>query len=326
MLKNKKIKIGIIGASGYTAQELTALLAADKNIEIVFLHSKSQANQKSEFINLKLENLSREAMLARKPDVVFFATPNGVAMNEAPYFLKNKIKVIDISADFRFKNLKTFEKTYNLKHASPENKAVFGLTEIFEKQLKNANLIANPGCYVTACLLALYPIQTKIKLAILDVKSGYSGAGKKFDMNQEIKNNFLAYKITNHRHEAEIQQFIKSKIYFTPHLLPFFRGLEATCHIILKPGQEKLDYFKFFKNYYKNQPQIKIQKEIPGTKDAQGTNKAILGGFEIDAKGRLVIISVLDNLRKGAASQAIQNLHAIYGLTQKIAEPKKYLK
>jgi len=322
----KKIKVGIIGASGYTAQELTAILACDKFVEIVFLHSRSAANEKSKFVNLKLENLTYEEMAEKKPDVIFFATPNGVAMQEVKFFLDQCIKVIDLSADFRFAKTKIFEEVYKLKHAYPKHKAIFGLAEIFKSKLKGASLVANPGCYVTACLLAAWPIQKYIKMAIFDVKSGFSGAGKKFSQHKKLKENIIPYNIANHRHAAEIQQFLKFPISFTPHLLDTFRGLEATCHFILKPIAKQLNFYQIFKKFYKNNPHIKIQKNIPDLNDIKTTNDCILGGFEVDKNGRLVIISVLDNIRKGAASQAVQNLHAIYGLPAKIVEPIKYLK
>lgn len=323
---SKKIKIGVIGASGFTGQELTALLAVDKYAQIAFLHSRSGAGKKSEFTNAKIENLSKAQMLEKNPDLVFLAAPNGVAMREAKFFLENNIKVIDLSADFRFKKTKTFEETYKIKHALPKAKAVFGLTEIFEDELKNANLVANPGCYVTACLLALLPIKEKIKLAVLDAKSGYSGAGKKFDNHAELKaNTIIPYKPSNHRHQAEIQQFSPSPIFFTPHMINTFRGLEVSCHFILKPNERELNFYKIFKDFYKASPHVKIQKNIPSLKSVKATNNCILGGFEIDKKGRLALISVIDNLRKGASSQAVQNLHAIYGLPKKIIEPQKYL-
>ena len=315
----KKIKTGIIGASGITAQELTSILSQDKYVEIIFLHSISQAGKKSKFVNLKFENLSDKEMVARGVDVIFLATPNGVAHKKAKYFLDNDIKIIDLSADFRFRDIKIFEKVYKIKHVLPKNKAVFGLTEIFGDKLKGASLVANPGCYVTACLLAAWPIKNKFALAVFDAKSGFSGAGKKFSLQKEIEaNTIMPYKISDHRHQAEIQQFIDVQIFFTPHLLNTFRGLEATCHFILKPRARKLDFYKIFQDFYKNSPHVKVQKKVPDLQDVQDTNDCILGGFEIDDNGRLVVVSVIDNLRKGAASQAAQNLQAMYGLSEKI--------
>lgn len=314
----KKIKVGIIGASGFTAQELTAILACDKYVEIEFLHSVSSVGQKSKFIDLKFENLSDKEMVERGVDLIFFATPNGVASKKVRYFLDKDIKIIDLSADFRFKDTKIFEEVYKIKHVLPKNKAVFGLTEIFQDKLKNASLVANPGCYVTSCLLAAWPIKTKFALAVFDAKSGFSGAGKKFSMQEEIKENIIPYKISDHRHQSEIQQFLNKPIFFTPHLLNTFRGLESTCHFILKAKYRKLNFYKIFCDFYKNFPHVKVQKQIPNLLDAKGTNNCVLGGFELDKNGRLVVISVLDNLRKGAASQAVQNLHAIYGLHEKI--------
>jgi N-acetyl-gamma-glutamyl-phosphate reductase len=324
-MTQSKIKIGIIGAGGYTGQELAAVLAEDEFVEIAFLNSASLAGKKSKFVDLKFENLSKDEMLQKKVDVLFYTTPNGVAMKEADFFLSKNVKIIDLSADFRFLDTATFEKVYKIKHSLPDKRAVFGLTEIFSEKLKNAELVANPGCYVTSCLLAAWPIKDKFSLAIFDSKSGFSGAGKNFPLHEEVKKNIIPYKLANHRHQAEIQQFIDQPIHFTPHILPTFRGLETTAHFILNEKDKNLDFYQIFKDFYNNFPHVEIQKEIPTLNDVKTTNNAVLGGFEIDNNGRLVIVSVLDNLRKGAVSQAVQNLHAMFSLPPEVPEPKKFL-
>ena len=306
-VNKKSIKVGIIGANGFSGKELIKILSKNKKINFVFLHSRS-AKEKN------FENLEISEMIARNPDIVFFCTPHGIALNQAKYFLEKNIKVIDLSADFRFKDPQIFEEIYHIKYEEPLFTPIYGLTEIFKDKIKNAKLIANPGCYVTSALLAGLPIKKKFNQAIFDAKSGYSGAGVKNEekLKQDTKDNFIPYKICDHRHYAEIQQFFDTKIFFTPHVLATFRGISTTCHFLLKKEFLDFDFFEFFKNFYKKElSYIKIQKEIPTIRDVQNTDLCILGGFEKDKNGRLVIISVLDNLRKGAASQAMQNFYTM---------------
>jgi N-acetyl-gamma-glutamyl-phosphate reductase len=299
----------------------------------VFLTSSSEAGNSSQFLpEKKYEKLSNAEIISKNPDIIFYATPHGVCMKNAKILLDAGIKIIDLSGDFRFKNIETFVKNYNLNHEYPEifsknstHISEYGLTEHFSEKIEKANLVANPGCYVTASLNALLPIKDKIVSAVCDGKSGYSGAGKSFTQKniEEIEaNGCIPYKIIEHRHEAEIQQFFTNdiQISFTPHLINTYRGMIVTVHVFLKdkvllgdhkgtPLQEVL--FQEFSEFYKNHDLITVQKEIPKITDVQSTNKCILGGFEIDEKGRLVIISALDNLRKGAVSQALQNMYVM---------------
>lgn len=324
----KKIKVGIIGASGYTGQELASVLVADDQVEIVFLRSESESGKKSIAVDLEYQSLTEDNMLKKGVDAVFFCTPNGVAMNQAKKFLENEIKVIDLSADFRFLDPNIFEQVYNQKHVFFDaNCAVeYGLTEIFYDKISKADIVANPGCYVTACLLTVLPIKDMIETVVFDCKSGYSGAGKNFNLKKELAENvIMPYNTAKHRHLPEIQQFVNVPIYFTPHLINKFRGIESTCHFILKKEYVKTNFYSLFKEVYKDCPHVKIQKEIPTISQVENSNDAIVGGFELDNQGRLVIVSILDNLRKGAASQAVQNLHAMFGLSKEIANPKKHL-
>ena len=322
-----KIKIGIIGATGYAAQELTALLVQSSYVKIIFLQSASAAGKKSPHLDQIYENIDLVEMVNRKPDVVFFATPHGIAMKDAPYFLENNIKVIDLSGDFRFYDPLIFEKAYNMSHLTPQLKGVFGLTEIFYKQIKSANLIANPGCYVTACLLALFPLQSQFDRAVLDAKSGYSGAGKNFSDHERLKNNtIIPYKLKSHRHQVEIQQFFKVPIHFSPHIIDRFRGIEVTIHVQIKFEYCNNNFLEIFQNFYKNNDYIQVQSEIPLIEKVENTNKAILGAFEFDEQGRLIIVAVLDNLRKGAASQAMQNLYCLFDIKDKIPDSLIILK
>ena len=312
-LNMQKIKVGIIGATGLASQELAVILEKEPQTEIVFLQSKSAANKKSNISHLVYEDLSPDAMLAKKPDLIFYGTPHGVAMQGVRFFLEHGIRVIDLSGDFRFIDLQVFEKVYHFKHTEPDLKGVFGLPEFFAEEIKKAKLIANPGCYVTSALLTIFPLKKYFSTAVFDSKSGYSGAGKSFNKRQELSDNtIIPYNMVRHRHLYEIQQFFTQKIYFTPHLINTFRGIETTAHLLLKPGAEKIDYFKIFQEAYKKASCVKVQKDIPNLKEVQNTDLAILGGFEVDDQGRLVIVSVLDNLRKGAASQAVENMRLMF--------------
>lgn len=296
------IRYGIIGANGYVGQELFALAQSDERLECVFQSTSQDAID--------------ETMLENKPQIVFFATPHGVCMQYAPFFLSKKIKVIDLSGDFRFKNIKDFEKAYTMQHKNPEYQAVFGLYEYVKNELPQTELVANPGCYVTASLLPLLPIAPYCERIIVDGKSGYSGAGKAFNQKTELEQNIcMPYKLTKHRHEAEMQQFFSCPLSFTPHLINTFRGMLVTLHVFLKPEFQNLDIFEIIKNQYKNDELVSVQKEIPTISSVQNTNACRIGGFEQDELGRIVIISVIDNLRKGAASQALQNMYGMMNIS-----------
>lgn len=309
----KNISYGIIGASGHTAQELIHLLATDTRLQCVFLQSSSQDGILCEELSMMYENISDHEMIQRKPDVIFFATPHGICMHQAKIFLDAGIKIIDLSGDFRFFNTNDFETAYCIPHSAKDIIRTYGLPEIFSSSIQIASLVANPGCYVTATLLALFPLQDYIQSVIIDGKSGFSGAGKHFSQHQEImENGVIPYTITKHRHEAEMQQFFSFPLGFTPHLISIYRGMSVTLHITLT---EHIDAFALVSWFYKNSPLVHVQKEIPLITSVQNTNKCILGGFQIDTKtNRLVIVSVLDNLRKGASAQAVQNMYTMFSL------------
>jgi len=316
-----KIKAGIIGAAGYTGYELIKIMQNHQKIELAVLNSKTYAgktvksvyndfsNPELKFTNIPIEDLN-------KVDVVFLAVPNGTAMDIVP---KLKCKVIDLSADYRFEDSKIYEKIYNTKHTDNGTKAVYGLPELFKKEIKKAKLVANPGCYATASILAALPIQKYSENIIFDCKSGYSGAGvKKTYVNDPINysDNIIAYKITNHRHKYEIQQFLKNKISFTPHVIPVFRGLMCTMHAILNKKIDSNQIKNIYENFYKNESFVKIVKKNPELHDVQNNNYCCIGGFEIDENNQLVVISVIDNLLKGASGQAVQNMNLMFGFEE----------
>lgn len=316
-------KIGIIGASGFTGRELAGLLAHDEAAEIVFVTSRQSAGKSCAEAGRAYEALSTGEMVARRPDAVFFCTPHGVALASAPAFVAAGIRVIDLSADFRFADPAVFAATYGIPFADPGLPYVYGLPEWQASAIADARIIANPGCYVTGALAALMPVKALIEWAVIDGKSGYSGAGveKAPELRQKLNENACAYTLTGHRHEPEIQQFIAAPVYFTPHLLPFFRGMEVTAHIKLKPEARDTDFAQLYRDVYRNAAEITVSEKIPEIADVQNTNRLQLGGFAVDAKGRLVVTAVLDNLRKGAASQAVENFHLAFGITAPVPEP-----
>lgn len=322
-----KIKAGIIGASGYTGYELIKILTKHKNTELAVLNTghyggKAVSSLYGDFKDksLKFTNYSTDEINKMNIDVLFLCTPNGIAKDLVKQINK-KTKIIDLSADFRFKNIKIYEKVYGIKHNIKKNNAVYGLPELAgqKAKIKKSKLTANPGCYVTASLLGSLPIKKLIKYAILDCKSGWSGAGKESAYAKDsslLKDNLIAYKITNHRHKYEIEEYLGMKVSFTPHVIDTFQGMMATCHFVLnkKTNPEKIK--QIFKDYYKDAKFVKIVDKIPEIKDVQKTNSCHIGGFEIDDNNQLVVVSVIDNLIKGASGQAVQNMNLMFGFDE----------
>jgi len=320
------IKTGIIGASGYTGYELIKLLKKHPEAELKVLNSKSYNGKKVKELYLdfggdeEFTDYSIDEINKMKLDCVFLAVPHTKAFEIVPK-LKCK-KIIDLSADYRFKKIGKYEEVYKVTHLDEKNnkKAVYGLPELFKEKIKKAKIVANPGCYATVCLLAILPIQKLAKYFVFDCKSGWSGAGKKSIYAKDksvIKENLQAYKLINHRHKYEIEQFIKTKLSFTPHVIDAFQGIMCTAHALLKKKIEKEEIIKIFEDFYKDQPFVKIVKDkIPDIKDVAKTNYCHIGGFEIDENNQLVIVSVIDNLIKGASGQAIQNMNLMFGFKE----------
>jgi len=336
--------VGIIGASGYTGYELIKLLKKHPEAELKVLNSKSYAGKKVSGLYPDFDGdesftiYSVDEINKMKLDCLFLSIPHTKAFEIVPK-LKCK-KIIDLSADYRFKKTQKYEEVYNIKHLDEKNnkKAVYGLPELFKlsnesekgvgktkfsqkDKIKKAKIIANPGCYATVCLLSTLPIQKLAKYIVFDCKSGWSGAGKESPYAKDpsiIKDNIQAYKLTKHRHKYEMEQFLKTKISFTPHVIDTFQGMLCTAHILLKKGTNKEQIIKLFEDFYKEQPFIKIVKDkIPEIKDIQKTNYCHIGGFEIDENNQLVIIAVIDNLIKGASGQAVQNMNLMFGFDEK---------
>ena len=315
-------KVGIIGASGYTGYELIKLLKKHPLVELKVLNSKSYNGKKvsslySEFKgNDVFTDYSIDDINKMKLDCVFLAVPHTTAFSIVSK-LKCK-KIVDLSADYRFKKTLEYEKVYNVKYKFPK-KAVYGLPELFKEKIKKSKLVANPGCYATACLLSSLPVSKLAKYIVFDCKSGYSGAGKssKFAKDHNtIKDNIVAYKLVNHRHKPEMEQFIKAKLSFTPHVIDAFEGMMCTAHVLLKKKVDKKEIISLFKEFYKDQLFVKIVSEIPEIKDVKGTNYCHIGGFEIDSNNQLVIVAVIDNLMKGASGVAVQNMNLMFGFKE----------
>ncbi len=298
------INAAVIGASGYAGFELLKLLEKHPEVKIIALNSEHNAGTEVKEIyheyngNAKYTNLSIE-QLNNTADIIFLATSDGTAKEIAK---KLKTKIIDLSADHRLTE-------------------VYGLPELNKTEIKKAKLVANPGCYASAALLSLLPLRKNkiVKNIIIDGKSGYSGAGKTpndRNSSEKLRNNVVAYALSQHKHIAEMEKTFGMKISFTPHVLSYFRGLLCTTHILLNKPTNSDEIKKIYKEYYKNAEFVKIMDTIPTLHDVQNTNYCAIGGFEIDKNNRLVIISAIDNMLKGASSQAIQNMNIMFGLKE----------
>ncbi len=323
-MNNSKAKAGIIGASGYAGYELIKLISGHKNAELVVLNSRKHEGERVSSLyndfnddNLKFTNHSVEEINSMELDAIFLATPSGVALKTVPQLNLENTRVIDLSADYRFKDAKKFEEVYGIKHDG-RSEAVYGLPEMFRNEIKNAQLVANPGCYSTACLLAALPLRERAGRIIFDCKSGWSGAGKESVYARDpsvIKDNLIAYKLARHRHKYEIEQFI-SNTSFTPHVIDTFRGMMCTAHIMLDSSISRDEAERVYRDYYSSHPLVRVEESAPEMRSTQNSSMCTLGGFESDESKRLVVISTIDNLLKGASGQAVQNMNIMLGFEE----------
>lgn len=338
---NQKIRVGVVGATGFTGHELLRVLFRHPAVEIGFLSSETQTGQSlcqifPEFNEELIFTNLKKASKLENIDLVFFTTPNNLAVKHAKTFLDNGVSVIDFSADFRLSKNEDYQKHYGFVHEDLDllKKACYGLVELKRKEIQNLEkpfLIANPGCYTTAANLALAPcVRTDLfdlKSIIIDAKSGTSGAGKKFNDENTFKENFRAYNIAGkHRHTPEINMLLSEmageeiKVSFTPHLLPMYRGLQATCYINTKEGFDIESFHKSYLEFYKDYEFISVLElgHLPETKLAYENNSCFIGmDYHADTK-RLIICSCLDNLVKGAAGQAVQNMNIAFGFQESL--------
>ncbi|RQD77692.1 MAG: N-acetyl-gamma-glutamyl-phosphate reductase [Candidatus Syntrophonatronum acetioxidans] len=344
------IKVGIIGATGYTGIELLRLLKFHPQVEVTCITSTSQQGEEisrvhpqfQRIYHLKLEELNLDRM-AQEVDIIFCALPHGLALETIPQLLERGKKVIDLSADFRLKDPQAYAEWYNYRHPRQDllEKSVYGLPEIKREEIKEANLVANPGCYPTSIILALKPLlETNLidpGSIIVDSKSGVSGAGRGAKLPfhfTECTENFKAYRVANHQHTPEIEQELgniiqnKVTITFTPHLVPMIRGILSTIYARVKEGVGLEEVKEAFLTTYGEELFIRLKEEphLPETKFVYGTNFCDLG-FTLDERtGRVVVISAIDNLVKGAAGQAIQNMNLLQGWSEEtgLVQPVVY--
>jgi N-acetyl-gamma-glutamyl-phosphate reductase len=335
----KKLKVGILGVTGYTGEELIKLLIRHPYVELKCLSVRSNPGKNIQDIYLYLagkldlvcNNYSAEE-ICEKCDFVFLALPHAASMDFVPELINKGLKVVDLSADYRFEDSGLYEKWYAVKHKDKENLslAVYGLTELQRKFIKKANLVANPGCYPTAAILALAPL-LKNKLIkpddiIIDAKSGFSGAGRNNSLEylEGVKTNFKAYAVNKHRHIPEIEEKLtrlakkEVKVDFVAHLLPLERGILETIYV-KKAKSFKLkakSLLDFYKDFYKDEPFIRIMSSdnLPQIKNVVNTNVCEIG--IIDNGNMIAIISAIDNLLKGASGQAVQNMNVMCGFKE----------
>ena len=340
MAIDEMIKAGIIGATGYAGGELVRLLEGHKDVEIVWYGSRSYIDQKYAAVYRNLfkivdakcldDNMSE---LADEADVIFTATPQGFCASVVTDEILEKTKIVDLSADFRIKDVKTYEKWYGIQHKSPQfiDEAVYGLCEINREDVKNARLVANPGCYTTCSILTAYPLAKEglidMDTLIVDAKSGTSGAGRGAKVQNlfcEVNENMKAYGVTTHRHTPEIEEqlgYAAGKpvmINFTPHLVPMNRGILATEYASLTEDVTAEEVKKIYQKYYGEEYFIRLLEPgvCPETKWVEGSNYVDIG-FQIDARTkRIVMMGAIDNLVKGAAGQAVQNMNLMFGLPE----------
>lgn len=331
------IKVGIVGGTGYTGVELLRLLAAHPNVELTVITSRGeQGVQVSQlFPNLRdrvdLAFVEPDDAVLKGCDVVFFATPNGTAMQSALALLEAGVKVIDLAADFRLRQADEWQQWYGMPHACPEllAEAVYGLPEVNRQTIQTARLVANPGCYPTAVQLGFLPLLAAGVIdrqsLIADAKSGVSGAGRKAEVGilfSEACDNFKAYGVPGHRHLPEIRQGLTAvagqpvELVFVPHLTPMIRGIHATLYATLVDPD--VDLQALFEQRYAAEPFVDVlpPKSHPETRSVRGANQCRLAVHRPQNGKTVVVLSVIDNLVKGAAGQAVQNMNLMFGLSE----------
>ena len=334
------LKVGIFGISGSAGEKLTEILVSHPSVEITAGYVAPDEDSKNidkiiprlkDVINLECKNKVDWEYVKKNCDLVFLALPHSVSMEYVPQLRNMEKKVIDLSADFRFKDIEIYEKYYK-KHSCPQfiKEAVYGLPELYREEIKNASLIGNPGCYPTSIILATAPL---VKNGIVEEEiiansvSGVTGAGKKpSESNIFIKcnENIKAYKIGEHRHQPEIEEILsnegkrKHKVLFVPHLAPYDQGILSTVYLKAKKEIKKNEIVELYNEFYKNEPFVRIMEYgiSPSVKDVRDTNFCDIGFKIVD--DYIVVMSAIDNLVKGASGQAVQNMNLMYGFNETI--------
>jgi len=336
----KRIKVGIVGGTGYTGVELLRILCQHPDVELVAVTSRQEAGLPVDKMfpslrgHVSLAFSDPEKSNLSDCNVVFFATPNAVAMSQAAALVKQGVRVIDLSADFRIRDIAEWEQWYKAKHAAPDlvAEAVYGLPEVNRKQIRAARIVANPGCYPTAVQLGFMPLvesgAVDVDHLIADAKSGVSGAGRKAEVHtlfSEAADNFSAYGLAGHRHWPEIRQGLAQMagrevgLIFIPHLTPMIRGIHATLYARVN---RDVDFQKLFEERYRNEPFVDVMPpgSQPDTRSVRAANLCRIAVHRPREKSgpgdTLVVLSVIDNLVKGAAGQAVQNMNIMFDLPE----------
>ncbi|EJO37223.1 N-acetyl-gamma-glutamyl-phosphate reductase [Acinetobacter radioresistens] len=337
------ISVGIVGGTGYTGVELLRLLLRHPDVQVSVLTSRTEAGKRVDdmfpslrgYTDLQFSDLDMNVL--KHCDVVFFATPHGVAMKHAAELVAANTKVIDLAADFRLQNLQQFEKWYGLEHSCPDilTESVYGLTELNREKIKQAKVVGNPGCYPTTVQLGLAPLfksgQELVKPAsiIIDAKSGVSGAGRKASLGMiysENADNFKAYGVAGHRHHPEIVEALENisgqsgvfdQILFIPHLVPMIRGMFSTIYVDLTEQGQNTDLQSLYEIFYADEQFVDVMpsNSSPETRSVRGANQLRIALYKPQPT-KLVILVVQDNLVKGAAGQAVQNMNLMFGCAE----------
>ena len=333
-------KVAICGGSGYTGIELIRILSRHSKVELNAITSEKSAGKKlsavfphlASYKDLMYERLNQEKLL-READIFFLALPHGASQEAVNFFFRNGKKVIDLSADYRLRDAKTYEEWYGLAHEFVPSlrKAVYGLPEIYRKKIAKASLIANPGCYPTSAILGLLPALkagvVDTGSIVIDSKSGTSGAGRKADVAVsfcEVNEGFKAYGIGTHRHTPEIEQELSAlagkeiTVNFTPHLLPVDRGILTTVYARMTKKTETAAVLDIYRKRYAGEPFVRVHEEgvFPNVKNVSGTNVCEIGLKVNPRTNTLIIVSAIDNLVKGASGQAVQNMNIMMGFPE----------
>lgn len=341
-MEQRKVKVAIVGATGYTGGELVRILVQHPNAELVaLLRLSSEEALPLHKAHPHLRGLTNfdcvpyDEALLDGVDAVFLAVPNGVAMELAPKLLEKGIKVVDLSADFRFRNAETYEKWYRKTHAAKEllSEAVYGIPEVRREQIRNARLVANPGCYPVSALLALTPLLRRHLVQtdsiVIDSKSGVSGAGRsRLEVGYlftELDNDFRAYGVASHRHTPEMEQEFSAivgepvQITFTPHLVPMVRGIFTTAYAKLTEPMSTSDVHALYAEDYANEPFVRVLDigELPRVKAVVGSNFCDVAVVVDERTQRVIALSVIDNLVKGASGNAVQCFNLMFGLDER---------
>jgi N-acetyl-gamma-glutamyl-phosphate reductase len=338
------MRASIIGATGYTGAELLRLLAHHDQVSLGFITSESSTGGDIQSIyphlkNVyetidKLHSLNDLELIADESDVIFIALPHShsMAVGKKLSDLGKSAKIIDLGADYRFYDVKVYEKWYNISHTHPDSGAVYGLSELNRDKIRTAKIVANPGCYPTAAILALNPLVKRSLVdfdsVIVDAKSGVSGAGRSLSLTahfSEVYDSIKPYGITTHRHTPEIEQGLSLAagenivINFTPHLIPMSRGILNTCYAKMKSGVTKEAVDDAFNSDYANEYFVRLlgRGGHPATKNTRGSNFCDIGWHVDERTERVIVVSAIDNLVKGAAGQAVQNMNIMFGLDEK---------